>query len=715
MSTRPPAPIWQPLVAEAHAWAAPLRDPIAWALLLALALFLVLRAALPLHIAVDVGIHEGYGGDLPHLAGFNTPEHSEHGSYRWTKDGATARVPGVGRRPLLVRLSFLPVDAAFADVAPRSLEVWAGGERVAVVPVRPAGAHTTLLVPPRLLHAGTLALTIHTDTFTPPDDPRQLGTPLDSLRVESADTFSLAAPDWGAVGMWLCAVVLLRALAGRCLSATSHGRRWANRALDVAALLVALAAWFDPPRWSFGAWPALETLLTCAVLALLLRALVPRLAARLAIPLNPAAVGVLILLLVLAFGMRYGGRIYPQSMPGDITFHTHRFIGAIRDGTIFLRARNRGVDFPYPPGPYLTLAPAALLLPHPPTLLERGMTLVDSVGVALVYTLVAVSLAPAHRPSGEHNRLRGGHDARAPRIPPAFKDTIPACESRPPAPRIPSYQRTALLAGALYTFTPAAFWLTWWSFDTHIATQCAALLLVTALVLVARGGRSRGALLFLLLSGIVLGHFGFFINTTLLMGLVIGVAWWARRRGAALWRPLPLALATGAAIVVALLTFYSAYLPLFAAHLGAAAEGGLSAVARREPVTRGVLWHTLWHDGLIGHVGFFPLLLLPVGVWYLARRRGRLSPLLLLMGGSLLVSAFFAALPFLTLSTQNTRWLMFSAWAIAVGAALAVPLLWRAGRAGRVVVLAMGGGIGWLVLLHWLGPMLWRIRPPEPF
>ncbi len=705
----PPTPTRPALVAEAHAWIAPLRDGMTWVLLLVLALFLVLRAALPLHIAVDVGVHEGYGGDLPHLAGFNTPERSEHGSYRWTQDGATAQFPGVGRRPLLVRLSFLPVAPALADVAPRTLEVWAGGERLAVVPVRPAGSHTTLLVPPHMIDAGRLALTIHTDTFTPPDDPRQLGTPLDYIRVEAPAHFPPSAPDWGAVGMWLCAVLLLRVLVGRCLldTDTPHGRRWANRALALAVLLVAVAALLDPPRWSFGAWPALETLLTCVVVALVLRALMPRLAARLSIPMSAASVGVLVLIVVVAFGMRYGGRIYPQSMHGDINFHTHRFEGAIRDGNIFLRARNRGVDFPYPPGPYLTLAPAALLLPHPPTLLERGAALVDSVGAVLVYTLVAVSLVPPHRPSGKHNR--GGQDARAPRIPLDTRESVPA-----PAPRIPSYQRVALLAGALYAVMPAGFWLTWWSFDTHMATQCAALLLVTALVLVAREGRARVPLLLLLLSGVFLGHFGFFINTTLMMGVLVGATWLISRRNTPPWRPWPLALATGGALLFALLIFYSAYLPLFVAHFGAAVEGGLSAVARREPVTRGVLWHTLWHDGVIAHVGFFPILLLLVGVWHLARRRTS-RPLLLLVGGSLLVSTGFAVLPFLTLSTQNTRWLMFSAWAIAVGAALAVRLLWLRGRAGAVVVAVMGSFIGWLVLYHWLGPMLWRIRPPEPF
>jgi hypothetical protein len=58
---------------------------------------------------------------------------------------------------------------------------------------------------------------------------------------------------------------------------------------------------------------------------------------------------------------------------------------------------------------------------------------------------------------------------------------------------------------------------------------------------------------------------------------------------------------------------------------------------------------------------------------------------------------------------------MFSAWAVAVGAAVAAQLLWRCGRGGRLVVLAMGGVVLWNTAMIWLGPLIWRIRPPEPF
>jgi hypothetical protein len=85
------------------------------------------------------------------------------------------------------------------------------------------------------------------------------------------------------------------------------------------------------------------------------------------------------------------------------------------------------------------------------------------------------------------------------------------------------------------------------------------------------------------------------------------------------------------------------------------------------------------------------------------------------MAGTFAIAAVFAILPFLSGSTLSTRWLMFSLWAVAVGAALSLELLWRCGRAGRLLVLAIGGYGVWLTASMWLMALAWRVRPPEPF
>jgi hypothetical protein len=79
------------------------------------------------------------------------------------------------------------------------------------------------------------------------------------------------------------------------------------------------------------------------------------------------------------------------------------------------------------------------------------------------------------------------------------------------------------------------------------------------------------------------------------------------------------------------------------------------------------------------------------------------------------IGTIFAVLPFLSGSTLSTRWLMFALWAVAFGAALTAHTLWRMGRAGRLLVYAMGGYVAWNTLAMWLMALAWRVRPPEPF
>jgi hypothetical protein len=92
-----------------------------------------------------------------------------------------------------------------------------------------------------------------------------------------------------------------------------------------------------------------------------------------------------------------------------------------------------------------------------------------------------------------------------------------------------------------------------------------------------------------------------------------------------------------------------------------------------------------------------------------------LAALVVLMAATFAVGLLFAILPFLSGSTLTTRWLMFSAWAIAVGAAVSARLLWRTGSAGRLLVLAAGGYVLWVTASMWLEALAWRVRPPEPF
>jgi hypothetical protein len=698
------------LTAEAHAWGRVLRWPPLYGVLGVLLLGFVLAAHLPLHYSIDVGIEEGYGGDLPHLRAFNTAERDEHGTYRWTRDRARIVIPGLGQRGVHLRLDFFPISPEAVAQGPDLINLWIGEEQLAALPVQRAGASYLLRVPDELLQGGTLDITIRTHTFVPanPDDPRSLGTPLDRITVSAPGGGFFIAPDWGAVLLWLGAALLVWATVLRALEAVPGARWWALGFVGGPGALLLLASVLDPARWAFGAQPALVAALWSYLLVLLLRPAFAALAARLDIPLTPRTLGWLLLIVVLAFGLRYGGRLYPRSMHGDIGFHTNRF-NEVTWGQVFLLSRNRGVDFPYPPGPYVMLAPLALVRPDPPYLLQLGAALVEGLSAALIYAIVA----------------RAGKacaDWRARAYPAALHATGP--------PTLAGYTGTALLAASIYVFTAAGFMTTWWSFDTHIYTQFFTLLLLAAvnhvsLHRVLYGSRERGALhpaaltlvLFVLCALVFLGHFGFFINTVLLGGLMLLIICLAAWRKAGWARPLgtALALAGVGAGIVAFLLFYGYYIPLFRAQAQVAASGGLTELANRPPVERAYLWRVLWDAGFVQHFGFFPLLLAPVGVWLLARWGRPAWVTATLIGGSFAVSAVFAVLPFLTLSTQSTRWLMFSAWGVAIGAAVAARWLWRRGAVGRLAVVVMAGFVLWNTVVLWLGPMLWRIRPPEPF
>ncbi|KPV54481.1 hypothetical protein SE17_03535, partial [Kouleothrix aurantiaca] len=442
----------------------------------------------------------------------------------------------------------------------------------------------------------------------------------------------------------------------------------------------------------------IAAILAAAALALVLAGwLRPRLGAlyaRLAPPVPGFARTGLLLIALAVFTTHYGGKIYPFAMWGDIGFHVNRYFDVL-NGNVLLLSRNRGVDFPYPPAFYLLLAPFSLTGLDRRVLLQLGGALLDAASPVLVYAIATSS--------GERRTAQ-------------------------PA-------RRGLLAAGIYSFSAATLMTTFWNFSTHIFAQWAHLLLIAALVLLWRalaGTKSEPAApnakvawplslaaLFFLQSIVYLGHFGFWMNMSLLSGIgLLALLVAAIRRRVAWsvgWRLLGVFMA---AQLVAVLLFYSAYTGLFLEQARATASGGLTGLAGRGAVDRTLLWNTLWDAGFRVHFGLFaiPLALISLALpWPRGANIPARRAVALLAGGTFVIALFFAVLPFVSGSTLSTRWLMFSAWAIAVGASASATLLWHSGRAGRWLVLAMGSYLVWVSAALWLGALAWRIRPPEPF
>jgi hypothetical protein len=699
------------------------------------------------------------------VADFHDPEISPFtgSNFRWTSERALIRLPGLGQRPIQLQLHLLPVNPDVAARGPQAIEVWASGRLIGRLPIRPtSGGIYRLLVPTPSDGSGNQEIELRSATFTPPGDPRAIGTPADAVLIESAG--GPIWPAWGSTLLWLVAALLfwlgLRR-AGLMPNTALIG-------LLLGILLASLAALLDPPRFAFGATPALTALALGWLLMLLLNAapaglllagallmlpaaallaalgtgeyenwggpgavalgiaaalllagwLRPALGAlyrRFAPPIRPAARRWLMLIALLVLATRYGGKIYPDAMWGDIGFHINRYTEVL-GGLVLLLSRNRGVDFPYPPAFYLLLMPFSLLGLDRRVLLQLGGALLDAASPFLVYTLAVCGLA------------------RTPRQPASARD-----------------QRIGLLAAGIYSFSASGFMITWWNFSTHTFSQFAHLLLITALVMLSRSAKDEGrrtkdemysfvvglssfVALFLLQSIVYLGHFGFWINTTLLGGmgllaLLVAIIR-ARRSWSSFWGLLAVFVA---AELFAALIYYSAYTSLFIAQAQATAAGGLNGLANRGPTDRALLWQNLWDAGFRIHFGFFAVPLALCGLVLLWQRThnerrttkdaeamhlalvvGRWS-FVVLMLGTLVIALLFGALPFITGSTLSTRWLMFSAWVIAIGAAVMAQLLWRSGRAGRWLLFAMGSYMLWITASQWLGALAWRIRPPEPF
>lgn len=740
------------LIDEARRIGQALRD---WqlALLLGLmALLLLLATQAPLYYTIQVGQEDGIGGDLPLLSGFFTTERDIHGDFRWTTDRASIHLPGIGQRSLQLTLKVFPIGPEIVEKGPRELELWASDQLIARLPVQYTGAVYRVLVPPPTDGSGDHLIEIRSTTFIPTGDQRSIGSPVDRITV--AALAGPTIPPWRSMLAWLAATLL----AWLAVRRIGFNPKHALMMLSPVVLLVGVAALLDPPRLAMGYTPALIALglayllvilldanadglvlagLGIAVLSVVLVLLVGTSApsGRIALPsivgatatalilsggLRPGLQALaqrllpstaphvwrwLLLFAWLTLAMRFGGKIYPDSMRGDIGFHSNRYDFLVSGWALQL-SLNRGVQFPYPTAFYLLLAPFSLLGLPQRVLLRLGGALLDALSPLLIFALVACVLQRNKRLSSAANNI-------------------------------------ALGAAWLYSFSAAGFMTTWWNFSTHIFTQFAHLLLLTALVLFwprlnqpPTPGRTTWqrlippqqvlplSVLIVLQVLVYLGHFGFWMNMSLLGAGGLAILLWLAWRKRVDWHIFRLMfIAFVLAEVLAVLLVYSSFSGLFLQQLQATATGGLTGLAGREAVDRAILWRTLWDAGFGMHFGFFPIPMALAGLLLLVYRlrntqRAWQSTTFLavvLMLGTFVIGTIFAVLPFLSGSTLSTRWLMFALWAVAFGAALTAHTLWRMGRAGRLLVYAMGGYVAWNTLAMWLMALAWRVRPPEPF
>ncbi|HET9223895.1 MAG TPA: hypothetical protein VFO07_15390, partial [Roseiflexaceae bacterium] len=462
-------------------WLAALLDWRPAALMGVCAALLLLCSQTPLRYDFEVGRGTGSESDLPFLQGFHPAERLEGRQlFRWSKAQEAAVVlPGVGRRGAILDLDIVSHRAQWDTAAPPTIVTLQSGTSAPIAfQLRLEGARYLLYLPPAAADDGALRLSLRTDTWRKPGDSRdELGVALGRGVTLATTSSGLILPDVALIWAWPVCLALLWA-----------GLRALRFALNTAALLlvplalgVPLLLLLDAPRMGFSSPWALQFGLIGLLAAVACAWVVPPLLDWMKAPAAPTLLPWLMLLVGLSFALKYGGRLYPDAMPGDLQLHVNRYSRTVM-GEVFIPAQHRGLPFPFPTGPYLLLAPLTLLGLDVRFLLQSTAGLFEAGTVVLLY-------------------LIGARVAGSPRL--------------------------GLLAGAIYAVTSAGFMTTWFAFETQVAAQWFSIALVALLALAWPRYDDRRVwwLLVLLLLQVFLGHIGLFINVTLLGALAVPLLW----------------------------------------------------------------------------------------------------------------------------------------------------------------------------------------------
>jgi hypothetical protein len=658
------ASTWQRSAKTVRIWLLTLGEWPLWLLLGSFMVGALVVGQQPLHYTINLGYEEGWHSDQPLIAGWNTAEprqaRPDELSYRWSGGNSLIRLPGLGRQPLIVGLEQLP---ATANPQVSTGQLYLSGAQMAVSQSLVNARTLHLLLPPATAEQGLLH--ISAPAFTPPNDPRTLGAPIGGLELRPTAQ-SLRFPPLSL--FWPLLMLPLAWISARRWCVSQRDATIGGMAL-VVLLLAALAG--DRLRFALAGGPLLLGALWGLIVGLAALWLMERYAERLGVAPSAWFTRLVALLVCWLMLLRYGGRLYPDSMVGDLGFHVNRQTDVIR-GLVLLTSRHRGIDFPYPSAVYVLLAPLRLLPIAPQTLVEWFDALFGALGILPIAYI----------------GLRGLRS-----------------------------ERSALLATAVYALLAPAMMALWWSFLAHIFTQEAVALLV-ALVIGCWQRLDRPRNIALITVGLCLvffGHFGLFINISVLFAGLLPLLWWRYRSSPHARQVYGLLIAFVLAELLALGLFYSAYLGLILTKLAEFQAGGMSQVqGGRAEIGWQALALSLWRDGLVAHYAIIgvPLALLG-GYWLWQQQHGQI--LVWLFWGTVAVAVVQGTIPFITASTITTRWLSFCAWVIAIGSALVLEWLWRRGRVGQSLVIAalvwIGGNTMWL----WVKALGYRIRPPEPF
>ncbi|HYO48252.1 MAG TPA: hypothetical protein VEW94_00265 [Chloroflexia bacterium] len=517
--------------------------------------------------------------------GWHEVEQNEQFSFRWTEGYATARFKGVARQPLRLALT---MRTGGPDPQPnKKVEIYARGALVAVFDATNTLADFAAPISPDLISraTGDLDLIITSPSFKPAGDPRQLGVIVTSMRLEPIDdAFPILPP----------AFHLLYVMgAGFCVYLICALLRLPTRIRLAASLLalLAIAAYYAFARAAIALymegllWALALTLVTLLAAQPLVRWLYRR-AGFLDFDFDRREAQALFGIFAAGLAVGWAGLLHPQSDPHDFTFHLRSF-QEVQAGNVFFDnyvVAGVGQGF-YPPAMYVLLLPFNLLMRNPYYLVRLVPVLISFSGVFIVYLL-------ARR-------------------------------------YMPQHKLAPLMSAALYAALPVNLLILWWAHETNLFGLV--LLLGTIAYILSQYERIARWHVWLglvaLLFVVLLSHPGVLVWTVVLVGsLIVTFLGLKRFTGRGSYRSvLAIAVAFLLAGGLAFALYYSHYTGSFgeAAYTRADRVSELGETISNLGDINGILSMarlTLYH-GVLSDYGVVPLLLVPLGLALLFRKR----------------------------------------------------------------------------------------------
>ncbi len=249
-------------------------------------------------------------------------------TYRWSRGESQMVFSGLGQGAWLVSLDMVTRHPAPAPVAAR-LSV--NAKPLASLPDSGDVRRVSLLVPPHLMHSGTLALTLHANEYR---DPRPLGVLVADAQIAPVAGSIAVLPPWHVglatltmlAGLYSCLAVMLSLVLPWQVRRLTYAPLWlaAGLAATALALLAWGLAWHRYPTSQMVtslAGLALWSLVLLAVLLPLLHWLVYRLGVREG---GLALVGGVLLIFFASYWLKAAGMLYPYFIGIDIHWHMER-------------------------------------------------------------------------------------------------------------------------------------------------------------------------------------------------------------------------------------------------------------------------------------------------------------------------------------------------------------------------------------------------------